>query len=66
MSSVPMSNFTPKLFCPLLSTPSKKVYCDNGCMWYVHNDDLTGKTCSVALLLQAVASKAGAEDEVED
>lgn len=59
-----MSDFTPKLFCPIRSTSSKKVYCDKDCMWYVYNDDLTGRTCAVALsleslseILQAVQSK---------
>lgn len=48
-----MPDFTPKLFCPLLSTPSKKAYCDEKCMWYVHNDDFTGHTCAVVLSLES-------------
>ncbi len=50
-----MPDFTPKLFCPLLSTSSKKTYCNEKCMWYVHNDDFTGRTCAVALSLESLS-----------
>lgn len=46
-----MSELIPKLFCPLLSTGSKKAYCDEKCMWYIHNDNCSGVTCAVPLSL---------------
>ncbi len=61
-----MADLVPKLFCPLLSTSSKKVYCDKNCMWYVYNDDFTGKTCSVPLLLEAMTYDADAANNGEN
>lgn len=48
-----MLDFVPKLFCPLLSTPNRKAYCDEKCMWYVRNDGFTGHTCAVVLSLES-------------
>lgn len=61
-----MSDLVPKLFCPLLSTAGKKVYCDKNCMWYVYNDDFTGHTCSVPLLLETIAYQSEAADECDE
>jgi hypothetical protein len=61
-----MPDLAPKLFCPLLSTSSKKVYCDKNCMWYVYNDDFTGHTCSIPLLLETIAYQPEAAEETED
>lgn len=61
-----MSDLIPKLFCPLLSTADKKVYCDKNCMWYVYNDDFTGHTCSIPLLLETIACQPEAANEEED
>lgn len=61
-----MPDLAPKLFCPLLSTSSKKVYCDKNCMWYVYNDDFTGHTCSIPLPLETIAYQPEAAEETED
>lgn len=58
-----MSDLIPKLFCPLLSTAGKKAYCDKECMWYVYNDDFTGHTCSVPILLASIACQSESTDE---
>lgn len=41
-----------KRFCPLLTKdPSKPVYCNENCMWYIENDDMPAYSCVVPVLL---------------
>lgn len=61
-----MTDLAPKLFCPLLSTADKKVYCDKNCMWYVYNEDFTGHTCSIPLLLETIACRPELANEEKD
>jgi hypothetical protein len=48
-----VSNLMPKLFCPLLSSENKKVYCKDDCMWYIETDCPMGSSCIIPALFMS-------------